>query len=63
VQIGLHRTEFATVLRLPLQIWFQGLNHLVSRANGAKPAAYVTSARNLIPSQQAVKLKMNAVLP
>jgi len=34
----------------------------VSRADGATPAAYPTSARNVIRSQQAVKLKMNAVM-
>jgi len=41
--------------------WFQGLDYEVSRADRATPAAYPASARNLIRSQKAVKLKVNAV--
>ena len=34
----------------------------LSSADGATPVAYITSARNLIRSRKAVKLKMNALV-
>ena len=45
---------------LPAPIWFQGPNHEVSRAVSRRRLTFQLSARNLIRSQRAVKLKMNA---